>query len=100
MGLRTVPLPAQSVGKIAVYRALLVVGVVVFLTGVFSLYRSGDLPEASRNWSLDYGLNWIAAQRLVDREPIYDRAAARAEGVRLIRPDMRLTSRGPFSSYI
>src|SRR5215471_274074 len=33
---------------------------------------------------VDYQLNWVAAHRLVHREPVYDRAASRSDGFRLI----------------
>jgi hypothetical protein len=100
MAVGTVTLQARSIGVTRARRALLLVGIVVFLTGGFSLLRSGDLPEAGRSWSLDYDLNWVAARRLVDHEDLYDRAAARAEGVRRVGPEMRETSRDAFSSYI
>src|SRR5262249_13220760 len=47
-----------------------------------------------------FDLNWVAAQRLVDGEPLYDRPASRAEGLRLVGPEMLDTNTGPFSSYI
>src|SRR5262249_47332540 len=37
---------------------------------------------------IDFQLNWVAAHRLLDREPLYDRAASRTEGMHLIGPSI------------
>ena len=48
----------------------------------------------------DFDLNWVAAQRLVDGEPLYDRHDSRAEAIEQFGPLMRLSTHGPYTSYI
>jgi hypothetical protein len=83
-----------------VRRLFLVVGVLAVLVGVVNLVRYDWASLATEGKPYDFDLNWIAAQRLVDREPLYDRDASRAEGLKLVGPDMVETNQGPFSSYI
>ncbi|HEY3672418.1 MAG TPA: glycosyltransferase family 87 protein [Acidimicrobiia bacterium] len=83
----------------SVRRVLLVVGAVLFLAAVFEFADSARL-HYTNNWPVDYNLNIVAARRLVDREPLYDQAAARAEGIELLGKDMAKTGRSVFSSYI
>jgi hypothetical protein len=75
-------------------------GLLFLATGIVDFGGSGRADVAGQNWPLDFDINWVAAQRLVDHQPIYDRDASRAEGIALIGPKMARTSHGPYSSYI
>lgn len=85
----------------SVRRWVIVMAGVVFLAlGIMDFSSAHRSAIASNSWPLDFDINIVAAQRLVDREPIYDRDASRAEGIELIGPQMSRTSHGPYSSYI
>jgi hypothetical protein len=79
-------------------RAFLILG--CFLIGV------GAVNVLATEWSLvtgeglDFDLNFVAAHRLVDGAPLYDRPASRAEAIRLVGPEMASTNREPFYSFI
>ena len=75
-------------------------GIVAVGFGLVDLVSSGRAHNATHAWAVDLDINWVAANRLVDREPLYDRAAARAEGAEEIGPTMLRTGTGTFSSYI
>jgi alpha-1,2-mannosyltransferase len=82
-------------------RSLLIwlgIGLIVF--GVVNLAVGPRTSIVQTGSSIDFDLNWVAARRLVERQPLYDGAAARAEAVRLVGPSMRSAYRTPFSSYI
>jgi alpha-1,2-mannosyltransferase len=79
---------------------MLGLGIVVLAAGLFSFTQTSRANIATNTWSLDFDINVVAAQRLVDHQPIYDRDASRAEGRRNIGNYMRFTSRDAFSSYI
>lgn len=79
--------------------------VVLFMAGLLLLAALFELGTSTRmqyinDWPVDFNLNSVAARRLVDREPLYDRAAARAEGISVIGRDMAKTGKTLFSSYI
>lgn len=75
-------------------------GVVFLALGIVDFSSTNRSHIASDSWPLDFDINIVAAQRLVDHEPIYDRLASRKEGIDLIGPQMSRTSHGPYSSYI
>lgn len=66
-------------------RILVIGGLVLVLLGAVDFFVQRwdftvDQPP------VDFELNWVAAHRLVHRQPVYDRAASRADGFRLIGP--------------
>jgi hypothetical protein len=63
------------------------VGVLLLGLGVLA-FCFGNVSVAARH-ATPIDMNWIAAQRLVDHQPLYDRAASHAEAVRLLGPEMR-----------
>jgi alpha-1,2-mannosyltransferase len=73
-------------------------GLVVF--GVVNLAVGSRTSIVQSGSSGDFDLNWIAARRLVDGEPLYDHVASRAEAVKLLGPWMTAAYRDPFLSYI
>ncbi len=77
-----------------------VIGVLAVCVGIGNVVKYDWRSLVAAEDPYDFDLNWVAAHRLVAREPLYDRAASRADGVRLIGPEMRETNQGPFSSYI
>jgi hypothetical protein len=80
-------------------RILVLVGAVLMLASLFELAGSTRVQYAN-DWPVDYNLNLVAARRLVERAPLYDRAEARSEGIRLLGRDMAKTGKTLFSSYI
>lgn len=89
----------ERTSRLGARRILLVVGAVLLLTSLFEFAGSSRL-RYTRDWPVDYDLNLVAARRLVDREPLYDQAAARTEGIQLLGKDMAKTGKTLFSSYI
>jgi alpha-1,2-mannosyltransferase len=81
-------------------RLFIVIGALMVVAGVVNVVAFDWTSEATAGKPYDFDLNWIAAQRLVDGRPLYDRAASRAEGLRLVGPEMNDTNHGPFSSFI
>ncbi len=95
------PVGARSRGIASTGRLLIVLAGVVFLAlGILDFSGAHRSQIASSSWPLDFDINIVAAQRLVDRQPIYDRDASRADGIAAIGPQMKRTSHGPYSSYI
>jgi hypothetical protein len=80
-------------------RILLVVAALLLLASLFEFGGSSRL-QYTNDWPVDYDINAVAAHRLVEREPLYDRAAARAEGIDRLGHDMAKTGKSLFSSYI
>jgi alpha-1,2-mannosyltransferase len=80
-------------------RVLVALGAVLLVLGIFDFAHENRI-HYTNDWPVDYDINWVAARRLLDRQPLYDRDAARAEGVRLLGRDMHKTGRSAFSSYI
>ncbi len=79
----------NGAGRAPISRVFLVAGVLLFSFGVLALCF-GNVSVASRRATpIDLNVNWIAAQRLVDGQPLYDRAASHDEAVRLLGPEMR-----------
>jgi alpha-1,2-mannosyltransferase len=74
--------------------------VVFVITGAVNLaVYSSDLIDHQQ--PVDFELNWVAAHRLVDREPLYDRAASQQDGFELIGPGRFDFSNGAtYASYI
>jgi len=83
-----------------VRRIFIFVGALLVAAGVANVAIFDWTSEATAGKPYDFDLNWVAAQRLVDREPLYDRAASKSDGLRLVGPEMQDTNLGPFSSYI
>lgn len=82
-------------------RILVIGGLVLVLLGAVDFFVQRwdftvDQPP------VDFELNWVAAHRLVDREPVYDRAASRADGFRLIGPGIipDFSHDATYASYI
>ena len=63
-------------------------------------FAGSNRVQYTNDWPVDYNLNLVASRRLVDRQPLYDQEAARAEGIELIGRDMAKTGKTLFSSYI
>lgn len=80
-------------------RVVVFAGALLMLASLFELAGSSRAKYIN-DWPVDYHLNLVAARRLVDREPLYDRGAARAEGIRLLGDDMAKTGKTLYSSYI
>jgi hypothetical protein len=72
-------------------------GVVLVMFGVANLAFGHRTSIARDGLSYDFELNWVAAQRLVDRDPLYDRAASRAEAIKIVAPWMSHSNSDPFS---
>jgi alpha-1,2-mannosyltransferase len=81
-------------------RLFIAVGALMVVVGVVNVLALDWYSEATAGKPYDFDLNWIAAQRLVDGRPLYDRDASREEGLRLVGPEMSDTNHGPFSSFI
>lgn len=78
---------------------ILIVGLVLVVTGaVMSVTSFWDL--GTHQEPVDFELNWVAAHRLVDREPLYDRAASKQEGLERVGPSFGFADGGTFSSFI
>jgi alpha-1,2-mannosyltransferase len=93
-------LPRPTARFTDVRRIFIFVGALLVAAGVANVVIFDWTSEATAGKPYDFDLNWVAAQRLVDRQPLYDRAASKAEGLRLVGPEMQDTNFGPFSSYI
>ena len=77
-----------------------VVGALLFGFGVLT-FGFGKVSVAAREATpIDLNVNWIAAQRLVDGQPLYDRAASHEEAVRLLGPEMRKQDDCLFCGYV
>jgi alpha-1,2-mannosyltransferase len=74
------------------------VALLVVLTGVGVLASRATKIDDGRPF--DFDLNWVAAQRLLDREPLYDRHDSRIDAIAQFGSLMRLSNRGPYTSYI
>ena len=81
-------------------RVAIVVGALLLLLGVVDFARTGRGDVATKAWALDYDINLIAAQRLVDHQDIYSRRGSVETGRELIGPYMKEAYQDPFSSYI
>lgn len=81
-------------------RIFVVVGAAMVVAGLANVLVFDWASEATAGKPYDFDLNWVAAHRLLDGESLYDRAASRAEGLRIVGPEMSDTNHGPFSSFI
>lgn len=72
--------------------ALVVLGALNFVRWHWDLVA--DAPP------VDFDLNWVAAHRLVDREPLYDRAASREQALDLVGPDFVYAGTSTYTSFI
>jgi alpha-1,2-mannosyltransferase len=80
-------------------RLALAVGVVLVLTGVVNTIAwHWDL--ATTQPPVDFELNWVGAHRLLDREPLYDRAESKQDGLDLVGPEFEFSNTGTYASYI
>ena len=81
-------------------RLFVLLGVIFVITGAVNLaVYSSDLIDHQQ--PVDFELNWVGAHRLVDREPLYDRAASQRDGFELIGPGRFDFSNGAtYASYI
>lgn len=78
---------------------IVIVGLVLVVTGAVMAVRSfWDL--ATHQEPVDFELNWVAAHRLVDREPLYDRAASKQEGLERVGSSFEFAGGGTFASFI
>jgi hypothetical protein len=82
-----------------VRRLFVLLGVIFVLTGAVS-FATASRDLIDEQGPVDFELNWVAAHRLVDREPLYDRAASKADGIELIGPQFELSNRGTYESFI
>jgi alpha-1,2-mannosyltransferase len=81
-------------------RLFLGIGGLLFGFGVLA-FAFGNVSVASRRaMPIDLNVNWIAAQRLVDRQPLYERAASHDEAVRVIGPEMRVQENCIFCGFV
>jgi hypothetical protein len=82
-----------------VRRLFVLFGVIFVITGAANLsFHAWDLVVQQ---PVDFELNWVGAHRLVDREPLYDRAASQQDGFELIGPGRFDFSNGAtYASYI
>jgi alpha-1,2-mannosyltransferase len=97
---RPAPPIERAPGTITVRTVLLVVGVLLCASGVLDFVSSTRVDVATKTWPVDFDINWVAARRLVDGDPLYDWKGSRLQGERIVHPSMRLTGHDPFSSYI
>jgi alpha-1,2-mannosyltransferase len=74
------------------------VALLVVITGVGVLASRATKIEDGRPF--DFDLNWVAAQRLLDRDPLYDRHDSRVDAVAQFGSLMQLSNHGPYTSYI
>jgi alpha-1,2-mannosyltransferase len=91
---------ASAVRAVSLRFVVLVVGAVLTATGLVHCLAGGATTAVTRSWAFDFDLNFVAAQRLVDREPLYDADAARKEGVRDVGTRMEETGHDQLSRYI
>jgi alpha-1,2-mannosyltransferase len=89
---------SDTPNRLRLRRRFLQIGCVLLLLGIanVAIFERGAVSDEA----LDFDLNWVAAHRLVDGEPIYDRTASKSEGLRLVGPEMALTNSEPFYSFI
>ena len=87
----TAPAAATGASTWTVRRVVLVVAAVLLLASLFEFGTSTRMQYVN-DWPVDFNLNSVAARRLLDREPLYDRAASRAQGIRTIGEMPNLTA--------
>jgi alpha-1,2-mannosyltransferase len=75
-------------------------GALLLLAAAFLELAGSTRMQYVNDWPVDFNLNSVAARRLVDGEPLYDRVASRAQGIRSIGDDMAKTGTTLYSSYI
>jgi alpha-1,2-mannosyltransferase len=90
----------QRARSISARTLILVVGALLLASGLVDFLSSTRYDVATRTWPVDFDINWVAARRLVDGEPLYDWKASRLEGEHLVDPAMRLTGHDHYSSFI
>ena len=61
------------------------IGALLLMLGVLDFARTGRGDVATKAWALDYDINLIAAQRLVDHQDIYSAARLGGDGARARR---------------
>jgi hypothetical protein len=82
-----------------VRRLFVLLGALFVLTGAANFARySWELVRDAP--PVDFELNWVAAHRLVHREPVYDRAASKHDGIDLIGQEFEFSNGGTYASYI
>ena len=105
----SVAAPATTPGAGAAPRAwprvdprwvIVAAGVAFLALGVLNFSSGQRRQIASNSWPLDFDINLVAAQRLVDHERSTTAARSRRDGIDMVGPQMARTSHGPFSSYI
>ena len=80
-------------------RLFVLLGVLFVLTGAVNFATSSwDLVRDQP--PVDFELNWVAAHRLVHREPLYDRAASKQDGLDLIGQEFEFSNGGTYASFI
>ena len=89
----------NTVGPSTAHRVILALGIVLLSLGACTTLTE-DRSIATDPFAFDFNVNWVAAQRLVDHEALYDAAASRVEAIRDVSPRMRFFYDSPFDSYI
>jgi len=80
---------------------LIAIGLTAVVLGALNVAAFSDwVPGRSDQTAFDFNINWIAARRLADQEPLYDRAAARREALEVIGPEILNADTSTYSSYI
>jgi alpha-1,2-mannosyltransferase len=81
-------------------RVAIVLGLAFLVFAVVQFGRDNRGNNATKAWAVDYDINLIAAQRLVDHQDIYSRRGSVETGRSLVGPHMREAYQDPFTSYI
>jgi hypothetical protein len=79
-------------------RTIGVVGAAVLL--VLVVLGLARLVDSRNGRPFDFDLNWVAAHRLVDGEPLYDRIESRRDAVAMVSQAMDQSNDTPFESFI
>ena len=87
------------VGPSTGHRVILALGIVLVSLGACTTLTE-DRSIATDPFAFDFNVNWVAAQRLVHHDALYDAAASRVEAIRDVSPRMRFFYDSQFDSYI
>ena len=89
----------RPIGPSTAHRVILALGIVLVSLGACTTLTE-DRSIATDPFAFDFNVNWVAAQRLVHHDALYDAAASRVEAIRDVSPRMRFFYDSPFDSYI
>jgi alpha-1,2-mannosyltransferase len=97
-----VPLAVRETSerRATIRKIAIAAGLILLVLGVLDFARTGRGDVATKAWALDYDINLIAAQRLVNHEDIYSRSGSVKTGRELVAPYMRHAYQDEFTSYI